>query len=82
MRNHILILASRSPYSLTVGYRLTDQHFIVVDNAKQMQMEITNLLIDKKRCAEIGEKAQRLIQQQYTWERIGENLFQTLNGLL
>ena len=56
------------------------EHFIVADSPEQMAEKIVDLLRDRHRARELGRRARTLVEEMYTWDRIGERLYEHLDG--
>ncbi len=54
------------------------EHFLVANEPEKMVEEILNLLEDGKRRRSIGEKARALVEEKYTWERIGKQFLKEI----
>ena len=54
------------------------EHFIVADSPEQMAEKIVDLLRHRDLARELGRRARALVEEMYTWERIGELLYDHL----
>lgn len=54
------------------------EHFIVSDSPQDMAEKIVDLLQDRHQGQELGRRAKALVKEVYTWERIGERLYDHL----
>jgi glycosyltransferase involved in cell wall biosynthesis len=54
------------------------EHFIVADSPERMAEKIVDLLRHRDPARELGKRARALVEEMYTWERIGELLYDHL----
>jgi len=58
------------------------EHFLIADKPEEMTEKIINLLEDKNRRGFIGRRARVLIEEKYTWKRIGEQFLKEIGEIL
>lgn len=58
------------------------EHFLVADKPEEMAEKIANLLESKNRRGSIGRRARALIEEKYTWKRIGEQFLKEIGQTL
>ena len=58
------------------------EHFLVADDPEDMAEKIFDLLEDEKRRRSISEKARALIEEKYTWDKLGEQLLKEIEEVL
>ncbi len=59
-----------------------DEHFLVADKPEEMVEKIMDLLESRKRRRSIGRRARALIEERYTWKRIGEQFLKEIGQIL
>lgn len=58
------------------------KHFLVADAPEEMANSILELFQDKEKRKSLGEEARALIEKQYTWRTVGQNLLREINEII
>lgn len=58
------------------------KHFLVADKPEKMAKKILSLLENENRRGSIGNEARALIEEKYTWKRVGEQFLKEIEEVL